>query len=124
VYLSPATSTAIIRVARDHYRLVWATLAFVTRLPKPLNTPCVIQVVRNSGTIRKAEEEAIRRAKASVVRAKQALRRDGSVGVDLFKEQGLINQGQSGSAIGNRDGDTDMSERDYDDDDDEEEEED
>ncbi|KAF1348876.1 Rpp14/Pop5 family-domain-containing protein [Delphinella strobiligena] len=70
-YLSPATSTAIIRVSRDHYRLVWAALSFVTKLPRPVDQSCVIQVVRVSGTIRKAEEEAIRRAKASIIRAQR-----------------------------------------------------
>ena len=71
-YFSQATSTAIIRVTRDHYRLVWAALSFVTRLPKPLDQPCVMQVVRVSGTIRKAEEEAIRRARLSIRRAQRA----------------------------------------------------
>ncbi|KAG9810598.1 hypothetical protein KCU63_g21124, partial [Aureobasidium melanogenum] len=35
----------------------------------PIDQACVIQVVRVSGTIRKAEEEAIRRAKAAILRA-------------------------------------------------------
>jgi ribonuclease P/MRP protein subunit POP5 len=56
-------------VSRAHYRLVWAALTFVTRLPRPIEHSCVIQVVRVSGTIRKAEEEAIRRAKAAILRA-------------------------------------------------------
>ena len=68
-YFSPATSTAIIRVSRDHYRLVWAALTFTTRLPKPVDQACVMQVVRVSGTIKKAEEEAIRRARMSIKRA-------------------------------------------------------
>jgi len=71
-YLSPATSTAIIRVNRAHYRLVWAALTYVTRLPRPMEQACVFQVVRVSGTIRKSEEEAIRRAKASILRAHRA----------------------------------------------------
>ena len=70
-YLSPATSTAIVRVSRDHYRLVWAALTFVTKLPRPIDQSCVIKVVRVSGTIRKAEEEAIRRAKANILRAQK-----------------------------------------------------
>jgi ribonuclease P/MRP protein subunit POP5 len=65
-YFSPATSTAIIRVSRDHYRLVWAALTFTLQLPKPVSQPCVLQVVRVSGTIRKAEEEAIRRAQLAI----------------------------------------------------------
>ncbi|KAK5674568.1 RNA-binding protein pop5 [Elasticomyces elasticus] len=71
-YFSQATSTAIVRVSRDHYRLVWAALTFATRLPNPLVQPCVIQVVRVSGTIRKSEEEAIRRARLSIRRAEAA----------------------------------------------------
>ena len=73
-YLSPATSTAIIRVSRAHYRLVWAALTYITRLPRQVGTEqsCVVQVVRVSGTIRKSEEEAIRRARASIVKARRA----------------------------------------------------
>ncbi|KAK5692964.1 RNA-binding protein pop5 [Elasticomyces elasticus] len=71
-YFSQATSTAIVRVSRDHYRLVWAALTFATRLPNPVGQSCVIQVVRVSGTIRKSEEEAIRRARLSIRRAEAA----------------------------------------------------
>ena len=46
----------------------------MTHLPKPSQQspakPCVIRVVRVSGTIRKSEEEAIRRARATILRAK------------------------------------------------------
>ena len=72
VYFSTATSTAIIRVSRDHVRMLWAALSFVTRLPKPFEDACVINVVRNSGTIRLAEEEAIKRARQFVRRARNS----------------------------------------------------
>ena len=65
------TSTAIIRVSRDHYRLVWAALTFTTRLPKPVDQACVIQIVRVSGTIKKSEEAAIRLARQSIKRAQR-----------------------------------------------------
>jgi ribonuclease P/MRP protein subunit POP5 len=110
MYLSPATSTAIIRVARDHYRLVWATLTFVTRLPKPLDRPCIIQVLRNSGTIRKAEEEAVRRAKDSIVMAKRGLDGNGSIGVDLFKEHGSEGQWERDLEVNRGEGESNMSE--------------
>ncbi|CAK4030387.1 Ribonuclease P MRP subunit POP5 [Lecanosticta acicola] len=71
-YMSAATSTAIVRVARAHYRMVWAALSFATKIPKPVDQTCVIQVVRVSGTIKKSEEEAIRRARATIVRAQRA----------------------------------------------------
>jgi len=61
-YYSPSTSTAIIRCPRDHYEMVWAALTYMTHLPKPIDIPVVVRVVRVSGTIRKAEEEVIRRS--------------------------------------------------------------
>jgi len=72
MYLSTATSTAIIRVSRESYRLVWAALSFATKLPNPLSVPCVIQVLRVSGTIRKSEEAAIQYAT-------ETLRRTGAI---------------------------------------------
>lgn len=47
----------------------------MTQLPKTSKQvhprACAIQVVRVSGTIKKAEEEAIRRARAAILRAKR-----------------------------------------------------
>ncbi|OJJ44948.1 hypothetical protein ASPZODRAFT_17860 [Penicilliopsis zonata CBS 506.65] len=69
-YLSPATSTAIIRCPRASFRLVWTALTYMTHVPEGRDAarPCVFRVVRVSGTIRKAEEEAIRRARREIVR--------------------------------------------------------
>ncbi|MCJ1394415.1 hypothetical protein MMC18_007293 [Xylographa bjoerkii] len=86
-YLSPATSTFILRCPRAHYQLVWASLTYMTHLPvlKATNgksfdkaqgtgpRPCVMRVVRVSGTIRKAEEEAVRRARADILRARRGV---------------------------------------------------
>lgn len=41
-------------------------------MPKPVDEACAIRVVRCSGTIRKAEEEAVRRAREFVVKARQS----------------------------------------------------
>lgn len=90
-YFSPATSTAIIRVARNHYRLVWAALTFTTRLPHPVNQDCVVQVVRVSGTIRKAEEEAIRRAKQAILQARRA------AGDNVLSADALLSKSGGGS---------------------------
>ncbi|ERF71603.1 hypothetical protein EPUS_00592 [Endocarpon pusillum Z07020] len=70
-YFSNATSTAIVRCPRAHYRLAWAALTFVTELPGATKGPtegerCVFRVVRVSGTIKKAEEEAVRRARRMI----------------------------------------------------------
>lgn len=72
-YLSPATSTFIIRVTRAHYRIAWAALSFMSSVPVKNGKKCVYRVVRVSGTIRKAEEEAIRRARDMILRAKREL---------------------------------------------------
>ena len=62
-YFSPATSTGIVRIARDHYRIVWAGLTFIRELS---GRECVITVRRVSGTVKKAEEEILRRDKLSL----------------------------------------------------------
>ena len=77
-YWSPATSTAIIRVTRSHFRILWAALTWITELGRigsqdrggQRPQECVFRVVRCSGTIRKAEEDVIRRAKAEILKAK------------------------------------------------------
>lgn len=66
-YFSPATSTGIIRVAREHYRTVWAAMTFVRELH---GRPVVVRVVKISGTIKRVEMEAIRRDREDIKRAK------------------------------------------------------
>jgi ribonuclease P/MRP protein subunit POP5 len=66
-YLSPTTSTFILRVSRDHYRIAWAALSLMTSVPVKDGKNCVFRVVRVSGTIKKAEEEAIRRAREMIL---------------------------------------------------------
>ena len=70
-YLSPATSTFILRVARAHYRIIWAALSLMNSVPIQDGKKCVFRVVRVSGTIRKAEEEAIRRARELILKAQR-----------------------------------------------------
>lgn len=75
-YLSQATSTAIIRCTRAHYRLVWAALTLAGCLSRygggrkhDEKVECIFRVVRVSGTIKKAEEAAIRRARRQIMAA-------------------------------------------------------
>lgn len=70
-YFSNATSTVIIKCPRAHFRLAWAALTFLTELPAARKgvsggEKCVFRVVRVSGTIKKVEEEAIRRARRMI----------------------------------------------------------
>lgn len=96
-YLSPATSTAIIRCPRASYRLVWTAITHLSHVPEytpgsgyagkragAMNRPCVFRVVRVSGTMRKAEEEAIRRGRREVARVRGA--KEGVVLGGLFGE--------------------------------------
>ncbi|KAI1759659.1 Rpp14 family protein [Hypoxylon sp. FL1150] len=62
-YFSAATSTFILRTSRSTYRIVWAALTFMNSIPIRNGDPCIFRVVHVSGTMRKAEEEAIRRAR-------------------------------------------------------------
>ncbi|KAI1208382.1 Rpp14 family protein [Annulohypoxylon truncatum] len=62
-YFSHATSTFILRISRSSYRLVWTALTFMNSIPIKNGKPCVFRVVHVSGTMRKVEEEAIRRAR-------------------------------------------------------------
>ena len=87
MYLSTATSTAIIRVSRECYRLVWGALSFSTKLPKPVNTPCVFQVLRVSGTIRKSEEAAIRLAISTMRKATRDANGNASIGLKMLKQE-------------------------------------
>jgi ribonuclease P/MRP protein subunit POP5 len=57
--------------------MVWAALTYITYLPKPLNLPVVIRIIHVSGTIRKAEEEVIRRSQHIIKRAKAWEGKDG-----------------------------------------------
>ncbi|TQS31607.1 hypothetical protein Golomagni_08107 [Golovinomyces magnicellulatus] len=70
-YLSLATSTFILRCAREHYKMLWAALTLMDQIPVKDGRRCMFRVVRVSGTIRKAEEEAIRQARKLVLSAQQ-----------------------------------------------------
>lgn len=72
-YLSQATSTFILRIARAHYRLIWAALTLMDRLPTNNGRRCVFRVVRVGGTIRKVEKDAIQRAKMLMFAAKEEM---------------------------------------------------
>jgi ribonuclease P/MRP protein subunit POP5 len=50
--------------------MVWTALTYVTHLPKPADLPVVVRVIRVSGTIKKAEEEVIKRSQLIIRRAK------------------------------------------------------
>jgi len=81
-YWSNATSTLILRCSRASVRMVWAAVTFVRSLTSgnarggpgrgvaSVQKDIVMQVVRVSGTIRKCEEEAVRRARAICGRVK------------------------------------------------------
>ncbi|KAI3317423.1 Rpp14/Pop5 family-domain-containing protein [Xylariaceae sp. AK1471] len=44
-YLSQATSTFILRIARASYRFVWTALSFMNSIPIKNGKPCVFRVV-------------------------------------------------------------------------------
>jgi ribonuclease P/MRP protein subunit POP5 len=70
-YWSPATSTFILRVSREHYRTAWAAMTLMNRVPVKGGRNCVFRVVRVSGTIKKSQEEVIRRAREMILKARR-----------------------------------------------------
>lgn len=60
----------------------------MTHLPKASKhaqpRPCVMQVVKVSGTIKKSEEEAIRRARAAILKAKTDAAYSGTDGLNAI----------------------------------------
>lgn len=56
IYHSPFTTLTMIRIARQHYRLVWAAITFTTSIN---STRVVPRVVAVSGTIKKLQNRAI-----------------------------------------------------------------
>lgn len=50
--------------------MLWCALTMMDCVPVKDGRPCIFRVVRVSGTIRKAEEEAIRQAKRLILAAK------------------------------------------------------
>ncbi|KAJ3108754.1 hypothetical protein HDU97_000154 [Phlyctochytrium planicorne] len=55
-YFSPYTSVAIVRVARDHVKLLWAAISFVSQIK---GRKCLLRVVHVGGTIKQVQKQAI-----------------------------------------------------------------
>lgn len=88
-YLSRATSTFIVKTSRTHYRLVWAALTLMDHIPVPDGPACAFRVVHVSGTIRKAEQEAIKRARKLILQARDDAAASSSASlVSLFGKEG------------------------------------
>ncbi|PYH42299.1 Rpp14/Pop5 family protein, partial [Aspergillus saccharolyticus JOP 1030-1] len=126
-YLSPATSTAIIRCPRASFRLVWMALTCLEVVPEyaasrnaAMTRRCVFRVIRVSGTMRKAEEEAIRRARREVLRLKGGGEGDVLEGVlgGLVGGGGSVKGGKKGGGSEVDDVDVDVMDEDLSDDDD------
>ncbi|ANB15878.1 RNA-binding protein POP5 [Sugiyamaella lignohabitans] len=62
-YFSPITCTGIVRVTRQHFRLVWAALTYINKLE---GQNVVIKVNRVSGTIKKCEQAMISRNQKAI----------------------------------------------------------
>lgn len=87
-YLSNATSTFILRVSRDHYRIAWAALSLMNKVPVKDGKNCVFRVMRVSGTIRKAQEELVRRAREMVLKAQRDVDGQGDATLDSIFGKG------------------------------------
>ncbi|KAH9891479.1 Rpp14 family protein [Xylariomycetidae sp. FL2044] len=114
-YLSHATSTFILRTSRESYRLVWSALTFMDSVPVRNGNPCTFRVVHVSGTMRKTEEEAIRRSRKLIFAAQngQVPKTDDPLGniFGLPKRPGRPQTNRVPAALRNEgDGDVEMGE--------------
>lgn len=64
-YFDPISSFGIVRVSRDHYRWLWASLTFTRVIHKRV---CAVRVLHTAGTLRSAQRRAIRHHKSRLVR--------------------------------------------------------
>lgn len=55
-YFSPLTNLGIVRIGRDHHRMLWAALTFMNSLKK---LSCCIRVIHLGGTIKSTQKQAI-----------------------------------------------------------------
>ncbi|GAA5902419.1 RNA-binding protein POP5 [Sporobolomyces salmoneus] len=75
-YLSPTTNTLILRVSREHFQTLWASL---TLLRKIGGKEVVTKVSHVSGTIRKIQHSAIRLDREEILRShRRQLERQGA----------------------------------------------
>lgn len=88
-YFSSATSTGILRITRENYRILWAALTFINEL---YGQPAVFRVVRVSGTIRKAEVAAIKLSEETIRKVKKEAK-GGSGGKDVVSRFASTSKG-------------------------------
>lgn len=84
----------------------------MNNIPVKNGKSCVFRVVRVSGTIKKAEEEAIRRAREMIVKARRELGEQSESTLDglfgkgkSYKEQGSVEDVMMVDASGSEDND-------------------
>lgn len=70
-YWSAPLSMVLIRAARDHYQLVWASLAMITELSGLPVTIC-FRVIHVGGTIRSCQKTAIEHARRVILSSADA----------------------------------------------------
>lgn len=70
--------------------MLWSTLTFMDHVPVKDGRPCMFRVVRVSGTIRKAEEEAIRQAKRLILAAKEDTDSKSSLNSSLCNQEEMV----------------------------------
>ncbi|KAJ3202546.1 hypothetical protein HDU67_000434 [Dinochytrium kinnereticum] len=65
-YFSPYTGIGIVRVARDHFKMMWAAMTFVSQIK---GNKCMINVIHVGGTIKQVQLQAIEHDKTQILEA-------------------------------------------------------
>ncbi|KAK9766463.1 RNA-binding protein pop5 [Basidiobolus ranarum] len=67
-YFSPYTNIGIVRVGRDYFHTLWATLTFITSVEK---RECLFRVIHLGGTIKSCQQVAIKYDKDLLLKLQQ-----------------------------------------------------
>ncbi|KAJ1676013.1 RNA-binding protein pop5 [Spiromyces aspiralis] len=83
-YFSSFTNVGIIRVARDHYHMIWSALTFINYIK---GTRCMVRVIHLSGTIKKSQLAAIKHDRSMIHRLTALAAKDPGSGISISKVQ-------------------------------------
>ncbi|CAG8459933.1 14473_t:CDS:2 [Ambispora leptoticha] len=81
-YFSPFTNNGILRVSRDHYRLIWGALTFINEIR---GRRCLVHVLHVGGTIKKCQLACIQHDREQILKRRQAAESRGDSNLKAFE---------------------------------------
>ncbi|CAG8433810.1 12499_t:CDS:2 [Ambispora gerdemannii] len=81
-YFSPFTNNGILRVSRDHYRIIWGALTFINEIR---GRRCLVHVLHVGGTIKKCQLACIQHNRDQILKRRQAAESRGDGNLEPFE---------------------------------------